>query len=603
MGTMIPVRPASADRVRYAIAAESVFGVLPAGKFSSIRVSSGNLELERQSLTSPELNPNRAPLDEVGTDERTSGQLGAVLSSGSHDMLLRNAIGSDARWATPFIQASSADLPEIVLSVGATIAAGTPSVTYGAPTITIDFAGSEEVNDLLAPGQIVHLTVPDRPIYTRAYIVEVATGAPDVTAVTLVPMKTAGFVVPAAPFVTEAQTLILPTGQISTDLDIQANSDATLATIRSVGTALIFANLAVGDLVALRNASVGNIAAANAGVWQVAAVNLSAIQVATIAEQGTTGNGAGYTNGDVVTVVGGTLGTGGHAATATLTVVGGDVTAITLLNPGSYTALPSSPASVTGGTGAGLTVNLTSTAAPRIQVKRFDGKTFSTQLNAIGAIDLGSYQLDGSVENSIAIEEYSTDLDTYKYALGEMIDSLTLAVQQGGVAQLTFNVRGKTIQIPSPDPSVQLSDGVFPIGDASLLTKNDVTAVVSGGIAAFAQSVSIQFSNNLGDPTALGQKGPLALILQRFGVTISAQFFKTGVERLLDFQNDQETDFSTVIRGSDGGAYGFQFPRVKYRRVQDPAAGTQQLRIETAELTALFSPALEYTAKIFRFLA
>lgn len=73
---------------------------------------------------------------------------------------------------------------------------------------------------------------------------------------------------------------------------------------------------------------------------------------------GVSANGGGYTNGDIVTVSGG-LGT---SATALLTVnnASGNVTSIALIQGGKYTANPTlSGAAVTGGSGTGLTVNLT----------------------------------------------------------------------------------------------------------------------------------------------------------------------------------------------------------------------------------------------------
>jgi hypothetical protein len=68
--------------------------------------------------------------------------------------------------------------------------------------------------------------------------------------------------------------------------------------------------------------------------------------------------GTGYTVNDTLTVVGGTP--TALAATYTVTAVSaGVVTAVTALNFASYSALPTNPVSVTGGTGTGATLNLT----------------------------------------------------------------------------------------------------------------------------------------------------------------------------------------------------------------------------------------------------
>jgi hypothetical protein len=69
-----------------------------------------------------------------------------------------------------------------------------------------------------------------------------------------------------------------------------------------------------------------------------------------------TSGGSGYTVGDVLTFSGGVLGSGGYASTVTVsTVSAGVITGITITNYGAYTTVPTSPVSVTGGTGTGAT--------------------------------------------------------------------------------------------------------------------------------------------------------------------------------------------------------------------------------------------------------
>ena len=79
--------------------------------------------------------------------------------------------------------------------------------------------------------------------------------------------------------------------------------------------------------------------------------------------------GSGYLNNDVVTLVGGTLNpipnelTGGSVKPSTFMLTvneNGVVTDATLLIAAKYATLPSNPVSVTGGTGAGLTLHLVS---------------------------------------------------------------------------------------------------------------------------------------------------------------------------------------------------------------------------------------------------
>jgi hypothetical protein len=68
--------------------------------------------------------------------------------------------------------------------------------------------------------------------------------------------------------------------------------------------------------------------------------------------------GTGYTLNDTITLVGGTP--TATAATYTVSAVSsGVITAVTALNFGAYSALPTNPVSVTGGTGAGATLTVT----------------------------------------------------------------------------------------------------------------------------------------------------------------------------------------------------------------------------------------------------
>jgi len=66
--------------------------------------------------------------------------------------------------------------------------------------------------------------------------------------------------------------------------------------------------------------------------------------------------GSGYTVSDVLTVIGGT----GTAATLTVTSVsGGQITGVSITDPGVYSVNPTNPVSVTGGTGTGAQFRLT----------------------------------------------------------------------------------------------------------------------------------------------------------------------------------------------------------------------------------------------------
>jgi len=89
------------------------------------------------------------------------------------------------------------------------------------------------------------------------------------------------------------------------------------------------------------------------GATASGSVNTMFANTATIA-----GGGTGYTLNDTITLVGGTP-TAGAATYTVSAVTGGVITAVTPLNFGAYTVLPTNPVSVTGGTGTSATLTVT----------------------------------------------------------------------------------------------------------------------------------------------------------------------------------------------------------------------------------------------------
>jgi hypothetical protein len=89
------------------------------------------------------------------------------------------------------------------------------------------------------------------------------------------------------------------------------------------------------------------------GVQATASVTAMTVNSVTIANGGT-----GYTVGNVLTVSGGTIAPSQLATQVTVsTVSSGVITAVTISQFGTYSVLPTNPASVTGGTGTGATFN------------------------------------------------------------------------------------------------------------------------------------------------------------------------------------------------------------------------------------------------------
>lgn len=131
-------------------------------------------------------------------------------------------------------------------------------------------------------------------------------------------------------------------------IDLAAGSDGV--NISNGGTVTAITRTAVGTNYTT-NPSVVISAPTTAGGVQATATVPIGVATFTVSNGGT-----GYTVGNVLTMVGGTFTT---AATCTVSAVsGGVITAVTATSTGTYTAAPTNPASVTGGSGTGATFTL-----------------------------------------------------------------------------------------------------------------------------------------------------------------------------------------------------------------------------------------------------
>lgn len=164
------------------------------------------------------------------------------------------------------------------------------------------------------------------------------------------------------------------------------------------------------------------------------------VGAATVAIQA---GGTGYTDGDVLTVGGGTLATNGHAARLRVTSVNvGVVDGIELVDPGTYSALPANPVAVTGGTGGNnATFNLTSNggvslaallarAVDLLNLTAIDGATVDLGEAAQGATDLTFTVATGGGGDDLGDKNMVVEV----VKNGVAIPSLVGAVTDGGVA-------------------------------------------------------------------------------------------------------------------------------------------------------------------------
>lgn len=111
--------------------------------------------------------------------------------------------------------------------------------------------------------------------------------------------------------------------------------------------------------------------------------------------------GSSYTAGDILTVSGGT---GTAAQIQVDTVSSGHISTFTLISSGSYTALPTTPNTVTGGTGSGAKFNLTMDGSQWMPTLAANPQLNNNTVNGVGGLanrlrDYIVRSVDGSTTN------------------------------------------------------------------------------------------------------------------------------------------------------------------------------------------------------------
>lgn len=217
------------------------------------------------------------------------------------------------------------------------------------------------------------------------------------------------------------------------------------------------------------------------GVTASGSVNSIGVVTATVSS-----GGSGYTVGDVLTVSGGTQTT---AATLTVaTVSGGVITTVNITNAGAYTASPTNPASVTGGTGTLATFTLSFGI----------NNSFTITTAGSGYVETPTITFSGGAGSSAAALAVVGSAATIKGLGGNVSASLNFATVGGTAFQIQD--RGGL----SDSPSLIFRPGLSGIVGPTLTFS--VSPIIQCGDAS-----SIAFRTNAGVSGAIGGQQQFAI--------------------------------------------------------------------------------------------
>lgn len=251
--------------------------------------------------------------------------------------------------------------------------------------------------------------------------------------------------------------------------------------------------------------------------------------------------GSGYTVGDTLTIIGGT-GTPATFNVDTVEAVGGAVTGISIISSGSYSAIPTTPADTSGGTGIGCTINLLINGT-------FDGG--SAFLNPadiskfIAMSDGTIIQIDAIVAN--AITEF-TIISSSSTVLPSSGQTLTMAGTNGSI-RINTNSSGEIVSAKIVDKGAGYHAGgvinVTTLGGAG----GQITYTVANGRLDTLSVTSIGSGYTADSVALLAGDMPAATSTDAAG---------TGFEMTLATANERGVtlwDDNTITSGTGAGTY------------------------------------------------
>ena len=180
--------------------------------------------------------------------------------------------------------------------------------------------------------------------------------------------------------------------------------------------------------------------------------------------------GTGYSNGDILTVVGGT----GSSATVSVTVSSGVVTGVTIVNSGAYSVQPSATPATTGGTGSGCTLTLT-------------------------------YAITGAARNTNAVDWQTSRNSSTQVALG--VSSVIIGGSNNAIASTGTNaIAGGSASQATATYGVALGRGAIASGVASVATGQQSNAhSIHGARVHASQFIAASGDAQFGDYQLVGR--------------------------------------------------------------------------------------------------
>jgi len=217
----------------------------------------------------------------------------------------------------------------------------------------------------------------------------------------------------------------------------------------------------------------------------------------------------------------------------------------------------------------------------------------------------GSTIKSGKTDHSYTIQKSFEDVDTETYInfRGCRVSTMSQELSVGALATMTFGFMGETSEVTESIISGQSE--VAKTTNAIMNCVGDVTQILAIGTGITTEikftDLSFSYDNALRELKAIGTLGSVDVRAGTIAATATINPYFEDKELLDAFLANQSFALTWEILASDGYAYVFSFPNVKFTS-QSLAAGSKDAdMIINGEVQAILDPLSLTTMRICRF--
>lgn len=218
---------------------------------------------------------------------------------------------------------------------------------------------------------------------------------------------------------------------------------------------------------------------------------------------------------------------------------------------------------------------------------------------------VGSTVKSGSTDASFTIQKAHKGVSpvVYENFRGMRVSSMSQNLAVGRLAEIAFNFLGQSSEVVE----AQIAGRTETASPTNRVMNcvGDVTQIVAVGngvsTAVFFTELSFNYDNALRELKAIGTLGAIAVRPGTINATATLNPYFETKEMLVAFLNNASFTLSWIVSSSDGYAYVFSFPNVRFTS-QELAAGSKDAdMIIASQVRAILDPSSLTTMRVDRF--